>query len=235
MCPPLFADCVGAFQNHLKGEKNGVFRIKPGGADSTDTVEVYCHQEGLVGGWLVVQQRQSGVLSFNRTWAEYRDGFGSVDGGGTGEVWLGNQNLHLLTRQGETLLKVELEDWEGGSAAAEYLIRVGPEEDGYPLHVSGYSGDAGDALTMASDVSHNGMKFSTFDKDNDKWEENCAEMFGGGWWYNSCQAVNLNGIYYKGSYNPEKNKVENGVLWPTYKPAGYSLKSVRMLVRPAAF
>ncbi|WP_241474373.1 fibrinogen-related protein, partial [Mycolicibacterium neoaurum] len=170
MCPSLFADCVDAHQNHLKGETNGLFKIKPGGTDSTQVAEVYCQQEGLMGGWLLVQQRQSGALSFNRTWAEYRGGFGSVDAAGNGEFWLGNQNLHLLTSRAESMLKVELEDWEGGVAGAEYTVRVGTEEQGYPLHVSGYTGDAGDAL-VASDpgVSHNGMKFSTFDRDNDKW------------------------------------------------------------------
>ncbi|XP_044039858.1 fibrinogen alpha chain-like isoform X3 [Siniperca chuatsi] len=236
-------DCVEAYQNHLKGETNGLFKIKPGGTDSIEVVEVYCQQEGMMGGWLLVQQRESGALSFNRTWAEYRNGFGLVDAKGKGEFWLGNQNLHLLTNQGETMLKVELEDWEGGEASAEYTIRVGSEDEGYPLHVSGYTGDAGDALVipksdMASYLSHNGMKFSTFDKDNDKWEENCAEMYGGGWWYNNCQSANLNGIYYKGTYDPEKNtpyEIENGVVWATYKPANYSLKTVRMFIRPAAF
>ncbi|XP_070849953.1 fibrinogen alpha chain [Chaetodon trifascialis] len=236
-------DCVEAHQNHLKGETNGLFKIKPGGKDSTQVVEVYCQQEGLMGGWLLVQQRESGALSFNRSWAEYRNGFGSVDEKGKGEFWLGNQNLHLLTNQGESMLKVELEDWEGGIATAEYTIRVGSEEEEYLLHVSGYTGDAGDALvmphsSMASYLSHNGMKFSTFDKDNDKWEENCAEMYGGGWWYNNCQSANLNGIYYKGTYDPEKNtpyEIENGVVWVTYKTANYSLKTVRMFIRPAAF
>uniref|UniRef100_UPI00144713A6 fibrinogen alpha chain-like n=1 Tax=Epinephelus lanceolatus TaxID=310571 RepID=UPI00144713A6 len=195
-----------------------------------------------MGGWLLVQQRESGTLSFNRTWAEYRNGFGLVDAKGKGEFWLGNQNLHLLTNQGETILKVQMEDWEGGVASAEYTVRVGLEVEGYLLHVSGYTGDAGDALIMpnsdmASYLSHSGMKFSTFDKDNDKWEESCAEMYGGGWWYNNCQSANLNGIYYKGTYDPEKNtpyEIENGVVWVTYKPANYSLKTVRMFIRSAA-
>ncbi|MEQ2259976.1 hypothetical protein XENORESO_014894 [Xenotaenia resolanae] len=208
-------DCVDAHQKHLKGETNGLFKIKPAGSGSIAAVEVYCHQEGLMGGWLLVQQRETGTVSFNRTWAEYRDGFGSVDAKGKGEFWLGNQNLHLLTNQGETMLKVELEDWEGGVAAAEYTVRVGTEEEGFPLQVSGYTGDAGDALE-----SHSGVKFSTFDKDNDGWEENCAEAYGGGWWYHSCQSANLNGIYYKGSYDPQTNapyKTTNGVRFKQQK------------------
>jgi len=82
------------------------------------------------------------------------------------------------------------------------------------------------------------MKFSTFDKDNDKGEENCAAMFGSGWWFNNCQSANLNGIYYKGAYDPQKNtpyRVENGIVWSTYKGARYSLKTVRMFIRSTAF
>ncbi|KAM6909410.1 fibrinogen alpha chain [Xenentodon cancila] len=220
-------DCVDAHQKHLKGETNGLFKIKPGGADSTSVVEVYCQQEGILGGWLLAQQRESGVLSFNRTWAEYRDGFGSVDEQGKGEFWLGNQNLHLLTSQGETMLKVELEDWEGGVATAEYTVQVGSEESGFPLQVSGYTGDAGDALATPSSLG--GLKFSTFDKDNDKLEENCAEVYGGGWWYDSCQGANLNGVYHNVG-----SPVKNGIVWPTYKPATYSLKTARMFIRAAA-
>ncbi|XP_034021068.1 fibrinogen alpha chain [Thalassophryne amazonica] len=236
-------DCVDVQQKHLNGETNGLFKIKPGGLNSTKVVEVYCQQEGLMGGWLLVQQRDGGTLSFNRTWVEYRDGFGSVDAQSNGEMWLGNQNIHLLTNQSETMLKVELKDWEGGVASAEYVISVGSEAEGFPLHVSGYIGDAGDALVegipkLASFLSHQNMKFSTFDNDNDNWEENCAEMYGGGWWYNNCQSANLNGMYYKGKYDPDTNtpyEIENGIVWVTYKPADYSLKTVRMLIRPTDF
>ncbi|KAJ0055516.1 hypothetical protein NL108_005392, partial [Boleophthalmus pectinirostris] len=217
-------DCVAIQQFHLKGESNGLFKIQP--APSAPAVTVYCQQEGLMGGWLLAQQRENGALSFNRTWAEYRNGFGKIDEQGNGEFWLGNQNLHLLTNQGETLLKVELEDWEGGVASAEYVVKVGSEAEGFPLQVSGYSGDAGDAM-----ATHNGMKFSTYDRDSDNANENCAMSYGGGWWYNQCQTANLNGVYYKGA----NKDAGNGVVWSTYKPQNYSLKKVRMFIRSATF
>lgn len=233
VCPSLSADCADVQLKHLNGETNGLFKIRPGSSDSTTVVDVYCHQEGLMGGWLLVQQRESGALGFNRTWAEYRDGFGSVDAQGRGELWLGNQNLHLLTSQGETMLRVELEDWEGDVASGEYSVRIGSEGEGFPLRVSTYTGDAGDALGV-----HSGMKFSTVDKDRDTWEGNCAEAYGGGWWYYNCQSANLNGIYYKGSHevgDTAPYRVANGIVWKTYKAENYSLKSVRMFIRPAAF
>ena len=70
--------------------------------------EVYCDTVNGGGGWLVVQRRQDGSEDFNRTWAEYEDGFGRL----TGEFWyawaespplshwsrwLGNENGHQVS------------------------------------------------------------------------------------------------------------------------------------------
>ncbi|XP_066517701.1 fibrinogen alpha chain [Hoplias malabaricus] len=231
-------DCVDILQSHATGGSSGLFKIKPAGSE--EVVEVYCDQVTGLGGWVLVQQREDGSVNFNRTWEEYRVGFGKVDEQGRGEFWIGNHILHLLT-QNESLLRVELQGWAGQEVYAEYNVKVGTEAEGFQLSVSSYTGDAGDALVqghanMGSFLSHAGMKFSTFDKDNDKWEENCAKMYGGGWWYNNCQSANLNGIYYKeGKYDPGSKvpyEIENGVVWLPFKPADYSLRFVRMLIRP---
>ncbi|KAL4618126.1 fibrinogen alpha chain [Arapaima gigas] len=231
-------DCVDILQNHASGHKSGLFKIKHEGTE--EVLEFYCDQDTMLGGWVLVQQRMDGSVNFNRTWEDYKEGFGSVDQQGKGELWLGNKHLHSLT-QADSMLRVELEDWEGHSFYAEYTVRVGSESEGYALMVSSYEGDAGDALikghsNMGAFLSHAGMKFSTFDRDHDRWEENCAEMYGGGWWYNNCQAANLNGIYYKGGqYDPGSNmpyEIENGIVWLPLKPAEYSLKTVQMKIRP---
>ncbi|KAM4899623.1 fibrinogen alpha chain [Sylvia borin] len=237
--PSTGKDCDDIRQKHTSGAKSGIFKIKPAG--SNKVLSVYCDQETTLGGWLLIQQRMDGSVNFNRTWQDYKKGFGSVDGRGQGEFWLGNENLHLLT-QNDTLLRVELEDWDGNAVFAEYLIQVGSEAEGYTLVVSSYEGTAGDALITGwleegtEYTSHAQMKFSTFDQDQDHWEENCAEMYGGGWWYNSCQAANLNGIYYLGGhYDPRYNvpyEIENGVVWLPFKASDYSLKTVRMKIRP---
>ncbi|XP_008572870.1 PREDICTED: fibrinogen alpha chain [Galeopterus variegatus] len=232
-------DCDDVLQTHPSGAQSGIFNIKLPG--SSRIFSVYCDQETSLGGWLLIQQRMDGSLNFNRTWQDYKKGFGSLDNKGEGEFWLGNEYLHLLTQR-SSVLRIELEDWTGKEAYAEYHFRVGSEAEGYALQVSSYEGTAGDALIEGSVeegteyTSHNSMQFSTFDRDADHWEENCAEVYGGGWWYNNCQAANLNGIYYPGgSYDPRNNslyEIENGVVWVPFRGADYSLKIVRMKIRP---
>lgn len=79
---------------------------------------------------------------------------------------------------------------------------------------------AGDSMAF-----HNGMFFSTFDRDNDRGSPcSCALAWLGGWWYNDCHRSNLNGEY--GNTGGSK-----GINWYHWKGFTYSMKEVRMLVR----
>ena len=80
----------------------------------------------------------------------------------------------------------------------------------------------GDALLF-----HNGIAFSTNDKDNDKWDKNCAEDFKGAWWYDNCCRSNLNGLYLKGNHT----SYFDGVNWSIWKGSRYSLKKTEMKIR----
>lgn len=75
-----------------------------------------CDMETAGGGWTVIQNRQDGSLDFNRTWQEYREGFGSRQG----EHWLGNAVLSALTSTGQQQLRIELEDWHQQRRQATY-------------------------------------------------------------------------------------------------------------------
>lgn len=63
-------------------------------------------------------------------------------------------------------------------------------QDRYRLTFGDYVGTAGDALSGGHQVgvsdwaSLHGMKFSTYDQDNDNYEQNCAQEDKGGWWFN---------------------------------------------------
>lgn len=63
-------------------------------------------------------------------------------------------------------------------------------QDHYQLTFGTYVGTAGDALSGSYQVgvsdwaSHQGIKFSTYDQDNDNYNGNCAQEDKGGWWFN---------------------------------------------------
>ena len=63
--------------------------------------------------------------------------------------------------------------------------------------------------------AHEGMKFSTFDYDNDTIDrKNCAALLRGGWWFKSCFNANLNGANHGTSaesisLNNHKSKVRD--------------------------
>ncbi|XP_034049307.1 microfibril-associated glycoprotein 4-like [Thalassophryne amazonica] len=121
-----------------------------------------------------------------------------------------------------------MEDFSGNKVYACYeSFSVDEERDGYRMHVSGFiNGGAGDSLDY-----HNGMKFSTFDKDQDIWPKSCAKEYYGGFWYNMCHTANPNGVYRWGS---DESVFAVGVVWYHWKGHYYSLKSIQMQIRPVA-
>jgi hypothetical protein len=188
------------------------------------------------GGWTVIQRRRDGSVSFNRTWVEYSEGFGEMNGG---EFWLGNEKIHLLTRARDMVLRVELEDFEGLREHAEYgKFRVASERQRYRLTVGGYSGSAGDALRFSRNYDHNNKAFTTLDRDNDRYPSgNCGAYYSSGWWFDACMAANLNGRYYVGKYKG----VRDGIFWGTWHNISteyyltndrQSFKTVTMMIRP---
>ncbi|TTH23534.1 Tripartite motif-containing protein 2 [Bagarius yarrelli] len=107
------------------------------------------------------------------------------------EFWLGNEKIHLLSVQSTIpyVLRIEMLDWAGVKKYADYaMFKLGPEVDQYRLTYAYYfGGDAGDAFDGfafgddASDkplTSHNGLQFSTPDRDNDRYSGNCAKQDG---------------------------------------------------------
>ena len=88
------------------------------------------------------------------------------------------------------------------------------------------TGNAGDSLS-----SHNGIKFTTKDVDNDKdGSGNCAVFSKGAWWYNYCQYSNLNGLYRISPYYGS-----DSVNWLSWKNSYYSFKNAEMKIRPRQF
>ncbi|XP_029284612.1 microfibril-associated glycoprotein 4-like [Cottoperca gobio] len=204
---------------HDNTSSSGVYTIYPGGP--TTPIHVYCDMDTDGGRWTVFQRRIDGTENFYRPWKHYKTGFGNV----AGEYWLGLENIFLLSMRKENELRVDMEDWEGGKASAQYSsFSIESENAGYQLHLGSFTGGAaGDSLT-----GHNNMKFTTFDKDQDTWEKNCAQHFLGGFWYYNCHISNLNSMY---APHGAIGFDDVHVSWNTWKGTKYSLKTVAMKIR----
>ena len=86
---------------------------------------------------------------------------------------------------------------------------------------------------------HDGMKFSTQDRDNDvansyhrqypgyRHSSDCAEYFKSAWWFKDCYMSNLHGEYFTTSYNRDYK----GIHWSTFHPANYTLKATKMMIK----
>ena len=135
---------------------------------------------------MIIQRRfHSGSLHFNRTWQDYKHGFGDI----TAEHWLGLEKVHQLTSQNHTYtLSFSFDVGKGIKFYAQYdNFIIASENDGYAVYVGQYNGTAGNSLLF-----NNGTKFSTKDRDNDAVAKNCADDHHGGWWFSRCDHGNPN-------------------------------------------
>ena len=171
------------------------------------------------GGFTVIQRRMDGSMNFDRSWNDYKNGFGSLEVctdhtlsmyvhgvrlitvttlPSQGEHWLGLDTIHLLTQSAYNPkgvgLRVELGDFRGVFKYADYSFFVVLTEDlNYTMLLNGFNGTAGNSLG-----NHNSMQFSTKDRDNDLLSfKNCARDLNGGWWFTEagCYSAFLNGPY----------------------------------------
>uniref|UniRef100_A0A673SS95 Angiopoietin-2 n=1 Tax=Suricata suricatta TaxID=37032 RepID=A0A673SS95_SURSU len=217
----VFRDCAEAFKSGRSA--SGVYALLF--PNSTEEVKAYCDMETAGGGWTVIQRREDGSVDFQRTWNEYKVGFGNP----SGEHWLGNEFVFQVTNQQPYVLKIHLQDWEGNEAYSLYEhFSLSSEEFNYRIHLQGLTGTAG----KISSISQPGTDFSTKDADNDKCICKCSQMLTGGWWFDACGPSNLNGMYYPQRQNTNKF---SGIKWYYWKGSGYSLKATTMMIRPADF
>ena len=83
------------------------------------------------------QKRLDGSVDFYRGWADYKRGFGNLNG----EFWLGLDKINRLTKSNNRL-RVDLEDTTGKTAYAEYdMFAVTSERTKYQLSLGTYSGE----------------------------------------------------------------------------------------------
>ncbi|XP_051860813.1 fibrinogen-like protein 1 [Drosophila albomicans] len=189
---------------------SGVHQLNVSGIGFFD---VLCDSQLAGPGWIVIQQRVGGNESFNRDWATYRKGFGSY----RNDFFLGLEKIHRITSLQRHELYIHLVALNGIIYNARYDdFKISDEDSGYKLSLGKFNGTINDDEMRVSE----NMKFTTFDRDNDKSDDgNCAFWYKSGWWYDDCANCNLNGPYGVDLYC----WVENNIVYP---------KEAKMLIRP---
>lgn len=166
---------LGCCELANSSSESGVYLVSGAEGNSFARKLVSCDTSG---GWTVVQRRTGGTLFFNRTWNEYENGFGDLNG----EFWYGLKGLNAMTSQGEWEMRVELHQIEPNEVHWFYSrVEVKGADEHYKLLLTEQSTSENTINFMQH---FNGMKFSTYDRDNDGVGTlNCASIFQGGWWY----------------------------------------------------
>ncbi|CAD5221700.1 unnamed protein product [Bursaphelenchus xylophilus] len=184
---------------------------------------VMCDFDLFGGGWTVLFQRKfPPQIRFNRTWKEYKEGFGVMSS--SSEFWLGNDRIHSLTARRHCvneLIVYAKTSREGRVRYTKYdSFVVCDETEGYKLILGGMSGflpyfENIDGLLFSRDKA-----FQTFNTKT----KSCPQI-SGGWWMASddCSME----IPTTSFYAFDKNK---GVTWN-----GERVIEIRFLIRPKGF
>ncbi|GIY94728.1 techylectin-5B [Caerostris extrusa] len=204
---------------------DGIYVIFPKGRRAVRTL---CDMTTDGGGWTIIMRRgdyNEKMTSFHRNWLSYKNGFGDVEG----EFWLGNDVINFMTSEDDNMLRIHMSAFDGDDINLDYTsFSISNESTNYHLKIGLPVSPSNAANSLRY---HNNHPFSTFDRRNDDFEQNCAATYKGGWWFNGCYFGFLNGEYFK----PE-DKRENwqGILWYDWK-GNSALKGAEMMIRPKNF
>ncbi|XP_027233479.2 ficolin-1 [Penaeus vannamei] len=213
------ADCA----DHLVygATVSGVYDIYPFTCLCTKPIQVWCDMDTDGGGWTVFFKREKNHVQerFNRSWSEYKDGFGNP----SSEYWLGNELLHTMTSSREYTLRMDLQLSTGDFKSGVWKrVLVDDEIQKYKLTLSNYSPESSTTSNCMS-VSHNRF-FSTYDRDHDSSSSNCAAIKQGGWWHYSCSSSSY--LYPTSSY-------PSGLVSTCYNGQGVMANWIQFKLRPA--
>ena len=150
--------------SNIRGD--GVYEIYP---DGKNKISAYCDMSS--GGHTRLMAKFARLTGeFNKSWAEYKNGFGNL----SWNHWIGLENMYQLTNRKKMNLFVELRSNDFNTTYTNFYIDS--EENLFKIN---FDNSLNDNLANFS-INLNGKNFSTFDRDNDHDERNCAQVYSGG-------------------------------------------------------
>uniref|UniRef100_A0A8W8N0X2 Fibrinogen C-terminal domain-containing protein n=1 Tax=Magallana gigas TaxID=29159 RepID=A0A8W8N0X2_MAGGI len=165
----MFVDCFHCDCVSGHTSVSGVYEITSPVTNNPMLVECVM-KDGY--GYTVILQRHDGSVDFNRTYAEYQDGFGSP----FTEMWLGNRYFNYLTSSWSSRLFIELKYSDASFRYVDYSdVIVSSASSQYTLS----RGNASDMLR-----SYENHPFGTHDLDPS--DCGCPMLKYGGWWDTCC-------------------------------------------------
>ncbi|XP_034477519.1 angiopoietin-related protein 7-like [Drosophila innubila] len=198
----------------------GIRRIQVKGI--AEPFQVFCENITSDFPWIVMQRRVSRSVDFNKNFISFTNGFGDIEG----NYFIGLEKIHRLTSTQPYELYIHLESFQGFIGYGRYsYFKIASLQNNYRLMELGtFSG------TVFNAMSENlNARFSNYEKDFDThYRFHCAKMQESAWWFNTCpSSSNLNGRY-------SDFEIDNaqGIWWKDFSE-GHTLKSVKMLIRPA--
>ncbi|XP_060064169.1 angiopoietin-related protein 1-like [Ylistrum balloti] len=212
-CERIMEDCTEG-EPYYQGQF-GTFLIHP--RLSPNPFKVVCRMAFDKRTYIQIRHYGGNETLFTQNWNAYKNGFGDVSETNRLErnFWLGNEKIYYLTNSKEYSLIIQLVEDRyisfGQYRLDDFLVKNEANlyamsyENAYPYRTQQMV--FGDSM-----ASSKGAKFSTFDKDNDMSEGNCAELHGAGWWFSDCARCNPNGRLWPGGTNKRLN-VSDEFFW----------------------
>ena len=129
---------------------------------------------------------------FLKDWKGYKLGFGTIQ---DKNYWMGLEQMHNITGSNMYGLELHLKQSDEQVKILKWTtFRVMSEKEKYRLYVNTFQ--AGRSGLTDKLAYHNGRYFSTIEKDNDGWGQDCSGDInngrGSGWWYHACYHCRLN-------------------------------------------